>query len=205
MDLMIINDKGQQTASLSASDETFGREYNEALVHQVVTAFMANARSANSKQKDREEVRHSTKKPWRQKGTGRARAGMTSSPIWRGGGKTFPNTGEENYAHKVNRKMYRAGISAILSQLAREGKLKVVDSLGIDAPKTKALAQKVKSMGFDKVMIIADNVDDNLWLSSRNLSNVYVVEPHQADPWSLVKFGNVLMTKDAVKQFEEML
>ena len=205
MDLMIINDKGQQTASLSASDETFGREYNEALVHQVVTAFMANARSANSKQKDREEVRHSTKKPWRQKGTGRARAGMTSSPIWRGGGKTFPNTGEENYAHKVNRKMYRAGISAILSQLAREGKLKVVDSLGIDAPKTKALAQKVKSMGFDKVMIIADNVDDNLWLSSRNLSNVYVVESRQADPWSLVKFGNVLMTKDAVKQFEEML
>jgi large subunit ribosomal protein L4 len=205
MDLMIINDQGQQTASLSASDETFGREYNEALVHQVVTAFMANARSANSKQKDREEVRHSTKKPWRQKGTGRARAGMTSSPIWRGGGRTFPNTGEENYAHKVNRKMYRAGISAILSQLAREGKLKVVDTLGIDAPKTKMLAQKVKSMGFDKVVIIAGTVDDNLWLSSRNLSNVYVVEPHQTDPWSLVKFGNVLMTKDAVKQFEEML
>ena len=205
MDLMIINDQGQQTASLSASDETFGREYNEALVHQVVTAFMANARSANSKQKDREEVRHSTKKPWRQKGTGRARSGMTSSPIWRGGGKAFPNTGEENYAHKVNRKMYRAGISAILSQLAREGKLKVVDTLGIDAPKTKMLAQKVKSMGFDKVMIIAGTVDDNLWLSSRNLSNVYVVEPHQADPWSLVKFGNVLVTKDAVKQLEEML
>ncbi len=205
MDLMIINDQGQQTASLSASDETFGREYNEALVHQVVTAFMSNARSANSKQKDREEVRHSTKKPWRQKGTGRARAGMTSSPIWRGGGRTFPNTGEENYAHKVNRKMYRAGISAILSQLARDGKLKVVDSLGIDAPKTKALAQKVKSMGFDKVMIIADSVDENLWLSARNLSNVYVVEPHQADPWSLVKFGNVLITREAVKQFEEML
>lgn len=174
-------------------------------MHQVVTAFMANARSASSKQKDRQEVRHSTKKPWRQKGTGRARAGMTSSPLWRGGGRIFPNTGEENYTHKVNRKMYRAGISAILSQLAREGKLKVVDSLGIDAPKTKVLAQKIKSMGFDKVMIIADNVDDNLWLSSRNLSNVYVVEPHQADPWSLVKFGNVLMTKDAVKQFEEML
>jgi large subunit ribosomal protein L4 len=205
MDLMVINDQGQQTASLSASDETFGREYNEALVHQVVTAFQSNARSGNSKQKDREEVRHSTKKPWRQKGTGRARSGMTSSPIWRGGGRTFPNTGEENYSHKVNRKMYRAGISAILSQLARDGKLKVVDSLGVDAPKTKALAQKVKSMGFDKVMIIAGTVDDNLWLSSRNLSNVYVVEPHQADPWSLVKFGNVLMTKDAVKQFEEML
>lgn len=205
MDLMIINDQGQQTSSLAASDDTFGREYNEALVHQVVTAFMANARSASSKQKDREEVHHSTKKPWRQKGTGRARSGMTSSPIWRGGGKSFPNTAEENYAHKVNRKMYRAGISAILSQLARDGKLKVVDSLGVDTPKTKALAQKVKSMGFDRVVIIADSVDENLWLSSRNLSNVYVVEPHQADPWSLVKFGAVLMTKDAVKRFEEML
>lgn len=205
MDLMIINDQGQQTSSLAASDETFGREYNEALVHQVVTAFMANARSASSKQKDREEVHHSTKKPWRQKGTGRARSGMTSSPIWRGGGRTFPNTAEENYAHKVNRKMYRAGISAILSQLARDGMLKVVDSLGVDTPKTKLLAQKVKSMGFDKVVIIADSVDENLWLSSRNLSNVYVVEPHQADPWSLVKFGAVLITKDAVKRFEEML
>jgi large subunit ribosomal protein L4 len=186
---MIINDQGQQTSSLTASDDTFGREYNEALVHQVVTAFMANARSASSKQKDREEVRHSTKKPWRQKGTGRARSGMTSSPIWRGGGRTFPNTAEENYAHKVNRKMYRAGISAILSQLARDGKLKVVDSLGVDTPKTKALAQKVKAMGFDRVVIIADSVDENLWLSSRNL----------------FKFGAVLMTKDAVKRFEEML
>lgn len=206
MDLVIINDQGQQTASLPASDETFGRDYNESLVHQVVTAYLANARSSNSKQKDRQEVRHSTKKPWRQKGTGRARAGMTSSPIWRGGGKTFPNTGEENYTHKVNRKMYRAGVASILSQLARDGKLKVVESLGIDAPKTKLLAQKLKGMGYDnKVLIVADSVDENLWLSSRNLVNVYVVEPHQVDPWSLVKFGNVLMTKAAVKQVEEML
>ncbi len=206
MDLMVINDQGQQTASLAASDETFGRDYNESLVHQVVTAYLSNARSGNSKQKDREEVRHSTKKPWRQKGTGRARAGMTSSPIWRGGGKTFPNTGEENYTHKVNRKMYRAGVASILSQLARDGKLKVVESLGIDAPKTKLLAQKLKGMGYDnKVLIVADSVDENLWLSSRNLVNVYVVEPHQVDPWSLVKFGNVLMTKAAVKQVEEML
>ena len=206
MDLVIINDQGKQTASLAASDETFGRDYNESLVHQVVTAFLSNARSGNSKQKDREEVRHSTKKPWRQKGTGRARSGMTSSPLWRGGGKTFPNTGEENYTHKVNRKMYRAGVASILSQLARDGKLKVVESLGIDAPKTKLLAQKLKGMGYDnKVLIVADSVDENLWLSSRNLVNVYVVEPHQVDPWSLVKFGNVLMTKAAVKQVEEML
>jgi large subunit ribosomal protein L4 len=206
MELAIINDQGKQTASLAASDETFGRDYNESLVHQVVTAFLSNARSGNSKQKDREEVRHSTKKPWRQKGTGRARSGKTYSPIWRGGGITFPNTGEENYTHKVNRKMYRAGVASILSQLARDGKLKVVESLGIDAPKTKLLAQKLKGMGYDKkVLIVADSVDENLWLSSRNLVNVYVVEPHQVDPWSLVKFGNVLMTKAAVKQVEEML
>ncbi|MGA7950391.1 MAG: 50S ribosomal protein L4 [Thiobacillaceae bacterium] len=205
MELTVINDQGKQASSLVASDEIFARDYNEALVHQVVTAFMSNARSGNSKQKDREEVRHSTKKPFRQKGTGRARAGMTSSPLWRGGGRIFPNTGEENYTHKVNRKMYRAGMAAILSQLARDGKLKVVDGLGVDAPKTKLLAQKLKAMGYDKVMIIADDVDENLWLSSRNLVNVYLVEPRHVDPWSLMKFGNVLMTKQAVKQFEEML
>jgi large subunit ribosomal protein L4 len=205
MDLTVINDQGKQASSLAASDEIFARDYNEALVHQVVTAFMSNARSGDSKQKDREEVRHSTKKPFRQKGTGRARAGMTSSPLWRGGGRIFPNTGEENYTHKVNRKMYRAGLATILSQLARDGRLKVVDGLGVDAPKTKLLAQKLKGMGYDKVMIIADSVDDNLWLSSRNLVNVYVVEPRHVDPWSLMKFGNVLMTKQAVRQFEEML
>jgi large subunit ribosomal protein L4 len=205
MDLTVINDQGNQASSLAASDEIFGRDYNEALVHQVVTAFMANARSGNAKQKDRQEVRHSTKKPFRQKGTGRARAGMTSSPLWRGGGRIFPNTGEENYAQKVNRKMYRAGVATILSQLARDGRLKVVDGLGVDAPKTKLLAQKLRGMGYDKVMIIADSVDDNLWLSSRNLVNVYVVEPRHVDPWSLIRFGNVLMTKQAVKQFEEML
>jgi large subunit ribosomal protein L4 len=205
MDLTVINEQGKQASSLAVSDEVFARDNNEALVHQVVTAFMSNARSGDSKQKDREEVRHSTKKPFRQKGTGRARAGMTSSPLWRGGGRIFPNTGEENYTHKVNRKMYRAGLATILSQLARDGRLKVVDGLGVDAPKTKLLAQKLKGMGYDKVMIISDSVDDNLWLSSRNLVNVYVVEPRHVDPWSLMKFGNVLMTKQAVKQFEEML
>ncbi len=205
MDLVVINDQGQQVTSVAASDETFGRDYNEALIHQVVTAFQANARSANRAQKTRAEVTASTHKPWRQKGTGRARSGRTSSPIWRGGGVTFPNKPNENFAHKVNRKMYRAGIAAILSQLARDGKLKVVESLGVESPKTKVLAGKLKSMGYGKVMIIADAVDDNLWLSSRNLRDVYVVEPHQADPWSLVKFGNVLITKAAVKQFEEMV
>ena len=177
----------------------------EDLVHQLVTAYMANARAGNSKQKGRSEIAKSTRKPFAQKGTGRARSGRTSSPIWRGGGVTFPNKPNENFTHKVNRKMYRAGLAAILSQLARDGKIKVVESLGIESPKTRVLADKLKSMGYGKVMIIPDSVDDNLWLSSRNLPNVYVVEPHQADPWILVKFGNVLITKAAVKQFEEMV
>jgi large subunit ribosomal protein L4 len=205
MELTVINEQGQQVSSLAAADDTFGRDYNEALIHQVVTAFQANARSGNRAQQTRAEVTATTHKPWRQKGTGRARAGRSSSPIWRGGGLAFPNKPNENFTHKVNRKMYRAGLAAILSQLVREGKLKVVESLGVDSPKTKLLAGKLKSMGFSKVMIIADSVDENLWLSSRNLPNVYVVEPHQADPWSLVKFGNVLITKAAIKQFEEMV
>jgi len=205
MELAVINEQGQQVSSLAAADETFGRDYNEALIHQVVTAFQANARSGNRAQQTRAEVTATTHKPWRQKGTGRARAGRSSSPIGRGGGLAFPNKPNENFTHKVNRKMYRAGLAAILSQLVREDKLKVVENLEVDSPKTKLLAGKLKSMGFSKVMIIADSVDENLWLSSRNLPNVYVVEPHQADPWSLVKFGNVLITKAAIKQFEEMV
>ena len=205
MDLKVINDKGQATASLAASDELFGRDYNEALVHQVVTAYMANARSGDRAQKGRSDVSKSTHKPWRQKGTGRARAGRASSPLWRGGGKTFPNSPEENFSQKVNRKMYRAGLSAILSQLARDGRLSVVENFSIEMPKTKLLAQKLKGMGMDHVLIIADSVDENLWLSSRNLENVLVLEPHQADPVSLVHFKNVVMTKDAVKKFEEIL
>lgn len=205
MELKVINDKGQETASLAASDDLFGRAYNEALVHQVVTAFMANARSGDRAQKGRSEISKSTRKPWRQKGTGRARAGMASSPIWRGGGKAFPNSPEENFSQKVNRKMYRAGLSAILSQLARDGRLSVVDSFTVDMPKTKALAQKIKGMGFDNLLIITDSVDENLWLSSRNLPNVLVLEAHQADPVSLVHYRNVLVTKGAVKKFEEIL
>ncbi len=205
MELKVIDDKGQAKSGLAASDDLFGRAYNEALVHQVVTAFMANASSGDRAQKGRSEISKSTRKPWRQKGTGRARAGMASSPIWRGGGKIFPNSPEENFSQKVNRKMFRAGLSAILSQLARDGRLSVVDSFTVDAPKTKALAQKIKSMGFDSLLIITDNVDENLWLSSRNLHNVLVLEPHQADPVSLVHYRNVLVTKDAVKKFEEIL
>lgn len=205
MELKLINDNGQQAATVQASDALFGRDYNEALVHQVVTAYQANARAGNRAQKDRSEVRHSTKKPWRQKGTGRARAGMTSSPLWRGGGRIFPNSPEENFSHKVNRKMYRAGIAAILSQLARENRLAVVENFSVDAPKTKLLAQKVKGMGFDSLLVITDELDENLYLSSRNLANVLVLQVHEADPWSLIRFKNVVVTKNAVAKMEEML
>jgi large subunit ribosomal protein L4 len=205
MELNVINDQGKPTAKLAASDAAFGREYNEALVHQVVTAYMANARLATRAQKDRGTVTHTTKKPWRQKGTGRARAGMTSSPLWRGGGRTFPNSPDENYSHKLNRKMYRAGLMSILSQLAREDRLSVVDSFTIEAPKTKLLASKLKGMGMDDVLIITDSMDENLRLSSRNLPNVMVVDVNHADPVSLIRHSNVLITKGAVGKIEELL
>lgn len=205
MELNIINEQGKSTAKLAASDAAFGREYNEALVHQVVTAYLANARLATRAQKDRGTVKHSTKKPWRQKGTGRARAGMTSSPLWRGGGRIFPNSPDENYSHKLNRKMYRAGMLSILSQLAREERLVVIDTFTIDAPKTKLLARKLRDMGMDDVLVITDNLDENLQLSSRNLPNVMIVDVGRADPVSLIRHGKVLMTKAAVGKIEELL
>jgi len=205
MELKLINDKGEATASVKASDKLFGRAYNESLVHKVVTAYLANARLGTRAQKGRSDIAKSTRKPWRQKGTGRARAGMASSPLWRGGGKIFPNSPDENFSHKVNRKMFRAGLASILSQLAREGRLAVVENFKVDSPKTKQLAQKVKGMGMDNVLIITDSLDENLVLSARNLVNVLVVEPGQADPVSLLRFSNTLITKGAVAKFEEML
>ena len=177
MQLELLNDQGQATSKVEAPDTVFARDYNEALVHQIVVAFQANARQGTRAQKDRGEVHHSTQKPFRQKGTGRARAGMTSSPLWRGGGRIFPNRPDENFSQKLNKKMYRAGMAAILSQLARDGRLAVVDSITVDAPKTKLLAAKFKAMGLESVMVISDQVDDNLLLASRNLANVLVCEP----------------------------
>jgi len=205
MDLKLIDQQGKSDANVAATDEVFGRDYNEALIHQVVTAYLANGRSATRAQKDRGEVRHSTKKPFRQKGTGRARAGMTSSPLWRGGGRIFPNRPDENYTQKLNRKMYRAGVCSILSQLAREGRLAVVDRFTLDAPKTKLLAQKVKGMGFENVLIVTDAVDENLLLSARNLPNINVVAATHADPVSLIRHAQVLITKPALAKFEELL
>ena len=205
MDLKLLDAKGKATASVKASDELFGREYNESLVHQVVTAYMANARRGTRSQKGRSDIAKSTRKPWRQKGTGRARAGMASSPLWRGGGKIFPNSPEENFTHKVNRKMFRAGLAAILSQLARDDRLAVVEDFVLASPKTKILADKVKGMGLQNVLIITDRIDENLVLSARNLPNVLVIEPKQADPVSLLRFNNTLITKGAVAKIEEML
>jgi len=205
MELKLINDKGEAASTVAVSDTLFGREFNEALVHQLVTAFQANARSGNRAQKDRSEVAHTTHKPWRQKGTGRARSGMSSSPLWRGGGKTFPNSPEENFSQKVNKKMFRAGMCSILSELARQGRLSVIENIKLDAPKTKQLAQKLKGMGLKDVLIVTDEMDDNLYLSARNLADVLVVEPHYADPVSLVHYSSVLVTREAVKKFEEWL
>jgi large subunit ribosomal protein L4 len=205
MELKLLNEQGIVAGSnVAAADTVFGRDYNEALIHQIVVAYAANARSGNRKQKDREEVHHTTKKPWRQKGTGRARAGMSSSPLWRGGGRIFPNSPDENFTHKVNKKMYRAGICSILSQLAREERLVVVETLSIDAPKTKLLSQKLQGMGLESVMIITDTLEENLLLASRNLPNVLVVEPRHADPMSLVFYKKIVVTKAALAMIEEM-
>src|SRR5947199_8520886 len=200
----MVNDKGA-AGTFNAPDALFARDFNEALVHQIVVAFQANARLGTRAQKDRGAVNHSTRKPWRQKGTGRARAGMTSSPLWRGGGKIFPNSPDENFSQKVNRKMYRAGMCSILSQLAREERLRLVESFSVEAPKTELLAQKLKKMGLDSALVITDDVDQNLLLSSRNIVNVRVLDVNHTDPVSLIQFEQVILTKKAMARFEEIL
>ena len=206
MDLKVIDDKGQAASTVAGSDTLFGRDYNESLIHQLVTAYQANARSGTRKQKGRADVNKSHKKPWAQKGTGRARAGQANSPLWRGGGKIFPSSPDENFSQKINRKMYRAGIASILSQLHREGRLSVIDALAVDAPKTRQFAQKLKDLGMaGTLLVVIDKLDENLFLASRNLQNVLVLETREVDPVSLVRFDNVLLTRGAVSQFEEML
>ncbi|PAT43162.1 50S ribosomal protein L4 [Vandammella animalimorsus] len=203
MQVELLNDQGQ-ASTCDVPEALFGRDYNEALIHQIVVAYQANARQGTRTQKDRQQVRHSTKKPFRQKGTGNARAGMTSSPLWRGGGRVFPNLPEENFSHKVNKKQYRAGIASIFSKLVADGRLSVVEDIKLDSPKTKAFASKLKNMKVDSALLIADEVDENLYLASRNLANVYVIEPRYVDPLSLVHFKKVLVTKGAVDKLKEM-
>ena len=203
MELKVIDAKGQVSGSLAVSDALFAREYNEALVHQLVTAYLANARSGNRAQKTRAEVNHSTKKPWRQKGTGRARSGMTSSPLWRKGGRAFPNKPDENFTQKVNRKMYRAGMATILSQLARDERLFAIEALTAETPKTKVFAEQVKNLGLEQVLFVTKQLYENVYLASRNLPNVLVLEAQQVDPYSLLRYKKVVITKDAVAQLEE--
>ena len=206
MELNVLNEQGQESAKLAASDTVFGREYNEALVHQLVVAYQANARQGTRAQLNRRDVHHTTKKPWRQKGTGRARSGMSSSPLWRGGGRTFPNTPDENFTQKINKKAYRAAMQTIFSKLAADGRLVVIDSISAETPKTKDFAAKLKALGaVEHVMVITAEVSDNLYLASRNLKNVLVVEPRYADPLRLIYYKKIVVTKDAVAKIEEML
>jgi len=204
MDLKLLAGNGQKNETVSVSDALFGRDYNEALIHQVVTAFQANARQGTRAQKGRSDINKSHKKPWKQKGTGRARAGQANSPLWRGGGKIFPSSPDENFTHKVNRKMYRAGIASILSQLVRENRLSVIDALALDTPKTKLFAQKIRGYGLaGTVLVVTEKLDENVFLSSRNLPDVLVLETREIDPVSLVRFNHVLLTKGAVSKLEE--
>jgi len=204
MELKVFNDQGKATATFAAPATLFGRDYNEALVHQIVVAYQANARQGTRAQKDRTDVAHTTRKPWRQKGTGRARAGMSSSPLWRGGGKIFPNSPDENFSHKVNRKMFRAGVCSILSRLAQEDRVVVVDDLSVEAPRTKLLAQKLKAMGLESVLIITDAIDENLYLAARNLKHVMVVETRHADPVSMIHYKKLVLTRSAIATLDQL-
>ncbi len=196
--------QGGGPGKVKVSDDTFGQDFKEALIHQVVTACLASARAGTVRQKTRSEVRGGGTKPWRQKGTGRARAGTIRSPLWRGGGKVFATT-PRDYAQKVNRKMYRAAMRSILSELVRQERLVAVNEFGVNAPKTKELAVKLNKLGLDNVLIVSDAPDDNLYLAARNLPRVAVCDAEDADPVSLVGFDKVVMTAKALKQIEERL
>ena len=204
MELSVVKPGNKAAGTVAVSEANFAREYNEALVHQVVTAFLSGARQGTRAQKTRSEVAGGGKKPWRQKGTGRARAGTIRSPIWRSGGVTFAAK-PQDYSQKVNRKMYRAAMRSILSELARTDRLMIVEALDVEQPKTKLLVETLKGYGVDNVLIVADNVDKNLYLASRNLHKVDVRDVEGADPVSLIAYDKVMITVDAVKKFEEAL
>lgn len=201
---MDINIAGQASAKVEVSDATFGKEFNEALVHQVVNAFLAGGRQGSRAQKSRAEVAGGGKKPWRQKGTGRARAGTIRSPIWVGGGKTFAAR-PQDWSQKVNRKMYRGAMKSILSELVRQDRLVVVEGLGIDQPRTKAFLSKMKELDVSNALIVSDDVDSNLYLSARNVPHVEVSDVAGINPVSLVAYEKVVITVAALKKLEEVL
>ncbi|KGE02927.1 50S ribosomal protein L4 [Pseudohaliea rubra] len=204
MELNVAKPGNATAGTVSVSDATFAREYNESLVHQVVTSYLAGARQGTKAQKNRAAVSGGGKKPWRQKGTGRARAGTIRSPLWRSGGVTFAAQ-PQDHSVKVNRKMYRAALRAMLSELARQDRLLVVESIDLEQPKTKLLVQQLGEYGVDNVLVVTSDVSENLYLASRNLHKVDVRDVAGVDPVSLVAHEKVLVTVDAVKQFEEML
>jgi large subunit ribosomal protein L4 len=204
MELSIAAPNGS-AGTVEVSEGTFGTQFNQDLVHQAVVAFMANARQSTKAQKTRSEVSGGGKKPWRQKGTGRARAGTIRSPIWRGGGQTFAARPDRNHSQKLNKKMYRAAMRSILSELARQERLVVVNDFDLDAPKTKNLISKLSDLGMSDVLIVSEAVSDNLYLSSRNLHKVDVRVAGAVDPVSLLRHEKVLVTVPALKQFEELL
>ena len=204
MELNVVKPGNEAAGTVAVSEANFAREYNEALVHQVVTAYLSGARQGTRAQKTRSEVAGGGKKPWRQKGTGRARAGTIRSPIWRSGGVTFAAK-PQDHSQKVNRKMYRAAMRSILSELARTDRLMIVETLDVEQPKTKLLVEALKGYGVDNVLIVADSVDKNLYLASRNLHKVDVRDVEGADPVSLIAYDKVMITVDAVKKFEEAL
>ena len=204
MELSVVKPGNKAAGTVAVSEANFAREYNEALVHQVVTAYLSGARQGTRAQKTRSEVAGGGKKPWRQKGTGRARAGTIRSPIWRSGGVTFAAK-PQDHSQKVNRKMYRAAMRSILSELARTDRLMIVEALDVEQPKTKLLVETLKGYGVDNVLIVADNVDKNLYLASRNLHKVDVRDVEGTDPVSLIAYDKVMITVDAVKKFEEAL
>lgn len=204
MELRLLS-KENQSANVVVSDALFNKDYNEGLVHQLVTSYLSNARLGTRAQKGRSDVAKSTKKPWRQKGTGRARAGMASSPLWRGGGKIFPNSPNENFKKKINKKMYKAGMCVILSQLIRDERLLVIDNFAVDTHKTKEMAEKLKDNGLNNVLIVTHELDDNLFFSVRNIPNVWIAEPSYVDPVSLLKFEKTIVTLEGIRKFEEIL
>jgi len=204
MELTLTVPGSGKADAMNVSDTTFGREFNESLVHQVVVAYLAGARAGTRAQKSRSEVRGGGRKPWKQKGTGRARAGTINSPIWRSGGVTFAAK-PQDHSQKVNKKMYRGAIRSIVSELVRQERLIVVESFAVDAPKTKELLGKLKDLELSEVLIVTTSVDENLYLAARNLHKVDVRDVAAIDPVSLIGFDKVLMTVEAVKQLEEML
>ena len=199
-----LNENGQ-SGNMVLPESVFGRAYNEALVHQVVNSYLSNARVGTRSQKGRSEVAGSTRKLWKQKGTGRARVGAASNPLWRSGGNIFPNKPDEKFSQKINRKMYRAGMCAILSQLLRDNRLKFVDEFVVSTSKTRDFIQKLKMYQLSEAMIITDSVDNNLYLASRNVPNVRVIEMAHIDPVSLLRYESIIMTRETAEKFEGVL